>query len=974
MTTFDRHTPAATYRLQFHAGFTFADARRLVPYLERLGIGALYASPILQARESSSHGYDIIDHDTINTELGGDAAFDRLTETLRRAGLGLLMDFVPNHMGIGLADNVWWLDVLEWGRGSPYAVFFDIDWAPAKPELRDKVLVPVLGGHYGAILENGDLVPRFDPADGSYSVWYWDHRFPVSPPTYGPLLEAALTHGHDRLTATEAQDLRALMERIGTLRRSGHAARTQRSRRDLGLTLKEHLCTLAAASPGIRAACALAAESLAGTPGQPRSFLPLHRLLEAQNYRLSFWRVAADEINYRRFFQINDLAGLRMELPDVFEATHRKVLELAQRGAVTGLRIDHIDGLFAPRRYLRTLQERLRPCLPAGQTEDRDFWVVVEKILAGHENLRDGWPVAGTTGYDFCAQVNGVLIDAAGERPFRRLYKRLTGGETDIEAMIYASKKQVMDQELSAELHVLANELERLTEQDWSTRDFTRSVLRAALREVVACFPVYRTYVNFHGASPEDLRDIDWAIARAKRSRAFAEPAVFDFLHDILTTSFARVPSRHQLLTEVIRLARKFQQYSSPVMAKGVEDTAFYRDMLLVSMNEVGGHPGQWGQTVGAFHHQNQERARRRPFGMLTTATHDTKRGEDTRARITALSEFGEDWNRKVRRWRTLNRRARSEVDGAPAPSPNDEYLFYQTLIGVWPLGLGPDDLPQPPALASLTERLIAYMQKALREAKVQTAWTAQNEPYEQAVEAFVRKVLAPSVPGTPFLRDFMAFHHRVAPAGALNGLAQTVLKLTCPGVPDLYQGGELWDDSLVDPDNRRPVDFDARDRSLADLEARTVHGPTPALAADLLRAWPDGGLKLHLTRSLLLARRAAPTLFTEAAYLPLEPEGRHADSVIAFLRHAADDGSHGADSPWLLTAVPRCASKLAPEGELFPLSEAWGKTRLPLPAEAPTGPWRNLLTGEVVAPENGILALSVVFTTLPMAVLIAET
>jgi len=961
-TIFDRYTPAATYRLQFHAGFTFEDARRLLPYLRRLGVGALYASPILQARAGSQHGYDIIDHATINTELGGETGFDGLAAEVRQAGLGLLMDFVPNHMGVGQADNAWWLDVLEWGRGSPYADYFDIDWQPAKAELRDKVLVPVLGDHYGSILEQGHLVPRFDATEGGFSVWYWEHRFPLTPPSYGPLLEAALTAGHALMTAGEAEELRALVEAFRTLRREGGTAvRSLRARRDKAVALKDRLREMAAASAGVHDALEQAAEALKGQEGRPRSFLPLHRLLEDQHYRLSYWRVASDEINYCRFFQINDLAGLRMELAEVFDAAHVKVLDLAETGAITGLRIDHIDGLFAPRRYLRQLQDRLRPLIPGGET--RDAWVVVEKILAAHESLRDGWPVAGTTGYDFCAQVNGVLIDPAGEQPFRRLYNRLSGGLTSFDAITYASKKQVMDAELSAELHVLANELERLTEEDWGTRDFTLSLIRHALREVVACFPVYRTYVNSLGASQDDLRDIDWAIAQAKKSRTFAEPAIFDFLHDILTTAFARVPGRRRYLDEVVRIARKFQQYSSPVMAKGVEDTAFYRYNLLVSMNEVGSHPNHWGQTVGAFHHQNQERARRRPFGMLSTASHDTKRGEDTRARITALTEYGETWNRKVRRWRMLNRRARSETDEGEAPSPNDEYLFYQTLVGVWPPGLPADAPPPAEVLEPLAERLIAYMMKALREAKVHTAWTAQNKPYEDAVETFVRKALDTTAPANPFLRDFQAFHAEVAPAGALNGLAQATLKLTCPGTPDIYQGCELWDDSLVDPDNRRPVDFALRDRMLAELESRPADA---ALARDLCDGGRDGRLKLHLTRSLLAARRTDPALFTEGAYLPLEVQGRHADNAIAFARCV--NGGEG--TRWLLVAVPRCASRLAVDGQPFPLGEAWGKTRLALPDGAP-GTWRDLLSGETVTAEEGLLPLASAFGTLPVAALV---
>jgi (1->4)-alpha-D-glucan 1-alpha-D-glucosylmutase len=972
MTLFDRHTPAATYRLQFHAGFTFDDARRVLPYLDRLGAGAVYASPVLQARAGSTHGYDIIDHDSLNTELGGEAGFDALAADLDRRGIGLLMDFVPNHMGIGQADNAWWLDVLEWGRGSPYAGYFDIDWRPAKVELHDKVLVPMLGDHYGAILTAGELRLRFDAAEGGFSVWYWDHRFPVTPPSYPRLIEAALAAGHDRIAAEEAEVLRSIKGGLQALRRKGRSLRGRQSARATGVPLKERLCALAAASPAVREALERAAATFNGPEGEHRRapVLPLHRLLEEQNYRLSYWRVAADEINYRRFFQINDLAGLRMELPAVFDAAHGKVTELIARGAVTGLRIDHIDGLFAPRRYLREVQERMRPLIPGGA--ERELWVVVEKILAPHESLRDGWTVAGTTGYDFCAQVNGVLVDAAGEKPLRRLYARLTGGDDDFEALTYQTKMQAMDQELSAELHVLANELERLTEQDWDTRDFTLAVIRTALREVVACFPVYRTYVNAQGATQDDLRDIDWAVARAKRSRAVADPAVFDFLRDVLTTRFARAPGRRRHLDEIIRIARKFQQYSSPVMAKGVEDTAFYRYNLLISLNEVGGHPSHWGQTVGAFHHYNQDRARRRPFGMLTTATHDTKRGEDTRARITALSETAETWGRRVRRWRTLNRRARMEFeDGETAPTANDEYLFYQTLVGVWPPGLSPEAPPPEAVMADLTDRLVAYMLKALREAKVHTSWTVQNAAYEDAVTAFVRKVLGLSEASNPFLRDFMAFHATVAPAGALNGLAQTALKLACPGTPDIYQGCELWDDSLVDPDNRRPVDFALRDRLLADLEARTADGPTAALAADLRDAWPDGRLKMHLTRTLLGWRRSDPALFTEGAYLPLEVEGRHADNVIAFARAIRDPE---AGDRWMIVAVPRCASRLAAGDHGFPLGEAWAKTRFRLPEDAPSAGWRHVLTGEAMTADGAILYLSDAFATLPLAILTEDT
>lgn len=954
MTT-DRHTPRATYRLQFHSGFTFDDARRLVPYLAALGIGTLYASPILKARAGSTHGYDITDHGTLNPELGGDEAFDRLCATLKDHGLGLLLDMVPNHMGIGQADNAWWLDVLEWGRTSPHAGTFDIDWEPAKRELRHKVLVPTLGAHYGEVLEAGELQLRFAPADGSFSVWYWEHRFPLCPPSYAPLLTAALNGAGDTLSADEGDALQALTAAFRSLRRVPRTARARAARRTRGADLKARLAGLATASPAVAAALAATAERLNGTPGERRSFRPLHRILEAQNYRLAFWRVATDEINYRRFFQINDLAGIRIEVPQVFDAVHRKVLDLVARGCVTGLRIDHIDGLFAPRRYLHRLTDRCRPPLAGDGGGPEMFPLYVEKILGDHEDLREGWPVCGTTGYDFTNDVTQVLVDPAGERALRRAYNRVLGSTAPpFAAVAYDAKRQVMAQELSSELQVLANELNRVTEADWRTRDFTLAELRTALREVVAHFPVYRTYVNTQGATAADERDIDWAVAQARKTRAVVDASIYDFLRSVLTTTWARQPDRRRLLPEVIRIARKFQQYTGPVMAKGVEDTAFYRYNLLVSLNEVGGHPDRFGHGVAAFHRRVAARAQRFPHALLSTATHDTKRGEDTRARITAISEAAAEWSRRVRRWRVLNRRARREIDGRPAPSPNDEYLFYQTLLGVWP------EHGDEAGLGELGERLGAYMVKAAREAKVHTSWTDLDAAYEAALCTFVTRVLD-TRRANPFLADFGAFAADLLPSGVCNGLSQTVLKLTCPGVPDIYQGADLWDTSLVDPDNRRPVDFARRARLLDDLTRRP---PSPALAEELLHAWPDGRLKVWVIHTLLRLRAAWPGLFTTAAYLPLDTEGTRADNVIAFARRGGPE--------WLIVAVPRMTARLRQDDQVWPLGEAaWARTRITLPDTAPDTPWRNVLTGEDTAPAApGVLPLSSLLRTLPLAVL----
>lgn len=932
-----RRTPAATYRLQFHAGFTFDDAVAALPTLAALGVSDVYASPILKARAGSLHGYDITDHNALNPELGGADGYARLVEALRAHGMGLILDVVPNHMGIGQADNDWWLDVLEWGEASPYATFFDIDWTPAKAELKDKVLLPVLGDHYGAVLEQGHLKLAFDAAKGAFDVWYWDHRFPVAPSVYAAILAQALEIG-------TSADLEALTASFRELRRRGRTRRSELLRRGKGTALKDRLAALASTTPEVADLLDRAVGRFNGTPGKATTFRPLHRLLEDQNYRLAFWRVASDEINYRRFFQINDLAGLRVEEPEVFDATHALTLDLVAEGTVTGLRIDHIDGLFAPRHYLHRLQQKA--CAAACQ--DTPFYILVEKILGPHESLRDGWPVAGTTGYDFMIQVNGMFIDPAGEKPLTRLYRRLLGGTLpDFEEVVYEGKRLVMGQELAAELRVLANGMERVLEQDWYSRDFTTANLHIALREVVACFPVYRTYVNREGTAPEDVRDIDWAIARARRTRATADPSIYSVVRRLLTSEYGRVKERRRLLPEVIRLGRKFQQYTGPVMAKGVEDTAFYRYNRLVSLNEVGGHPSAFGQSVSAFHRQNQDRLRHSPAGMLATATHDHKRGEDARARITALSEMAAEWDKRVRRWMTLNRRARRIIDDATAPHPNDEYLFYQALVGVWPLD-GVTD--------GLVERLTGFMIKALREAKLRTSWTAPDEQYEQAVEQFVSRVLD-TQRANPFLADFTAFRATVAPAGMLNGLGQVVLKHVSPGVPDTYQGTELWDNSLVDPDNRRPVDYAHRKALLDSL---------PENAADLLADWTSGAIKLHLVRALLHHRRAYSDLFTVGAYLPLDPEGRRADHLIALARN--DETGN-----WLIACVPRLTVRLRTEDNPWPLGEAvWGKTRLPLPDGAPTR-WRNLLTGEDVMTEGNVLMAADALRTLPLAVLVAE-
>ncbi len=907
----------ATYRLQFHRGFTFSDAAALVPYLAALGVSHLYASPITEARPGSTHGYDIIDHNRLNPEIGSDEDFHGLTAALEAHGMGLIVDFVPNHMGVG-SDNAWWLDVLEWGQESPFARFFDINWHPLRADLEGRVLLPVLGGQYGVILDKGEIALRFDAAEGSFSAWYFEHRFPISPRSYPMILDLG-----GELLAGVARDF-AVIANLPPAAARERAAELKRALADL------------AGEPAVAAAIEAALQRLAGRPGDPDSFIPLHRLLEAQSYRIADWRVAAEEINYRRFFNINDLAGLRMELPELFDETHRLMFGLIERGQLHGLRIDHIDGLFDPQEYCERLQQH------AGAP----LYVLVEKILARYEILPD-WPVAGTTGYDFVNQVLAIFIDPDGEAAMTRVYRRFAPRDETFDDVLYACKKRIMQVNLASEMNVVARELHQLAMRDTRTRDFTLNGVLAALEEVVAAFPVYRTYVSPRGAGADDRRYIDWAIGQARRRWRGADTTIFDFLRAVLTGEAAE-PERDPSPGGALYVAMHFQQVTGPVMAKAAEDTAFYRYARLLALNEVGGDPRRFGMSVSAFHHLAQQRARQWPQAMVTTATHDTKRGEDARARLALLSEMPREWGRRVFQWLRLNRSRRSEIDGESVPNRNLEYLFYQALFGAWPPGLAPADVA---GVDSLAERIEAFMIKAVRERKLESSWSNPDPEYEAALQRFVRGVLDASRPN-PFLAEFHGFVAGLAREGAITSLAQLVLKLTVPGVPDIYQGGELWDFSLVDPDNRRPVDWDAR-RGL--LEA------TAAMRLDeLARDWQDGREKLFATRCLLTLRRTRPALFAEGDYQPLETIGDSGGQLCAFCR------SHAADAVALVVVVPRLVHRLYRGGE----TAAWGDTQLALP---PAGGWRDIFTGRRLDRCDRVPAAEL-FADFPVCVLIGDT
>jgi len=935
-----------------NSDFNLRQAAELLPYLDDLGVSHGYLSPLLKARPGSRHGYDIIDHGCLNPEIASMDDFERFAGALEARGMGQIMDMVPNHMGIMGDDNRWWLDVLENGPASRFAAYFDIDWNPIAEDLWGRVLLPVLGGTYGAVLAEGGLRLALAPDQGSLSVFYGEHRFPVDPRDYPrvlgrdlPRLEARLGAGDPQLAAFQS-----LLTAFGHLPARDQAAPEAVAERSRDKEL--HKQSLAALLAGSADLAQFVAENVAAFNGPGAACDAMHGLLEAQAYRLAHWRVAADEINYRRFFDVNNLAALNMDLPEVFAGTHGLVRELLGRGGLNGLRIDHPDGLSDPKAYFERLQALAGPG-PAGAGA-LPLYVVVEKILADHEHLPESWPVHGTTGYGFAAACDGLFVDQGGEARFTHLYNCFVKARPDLSELIRASKHLIMDTVLSGELQVLATRLTRLAKADRNTRDFTFNSLRGALAEIVAAFPVYRTYVTAAGASREDVRCVEWAVGVARKRSQDAATGIFEFVRDVL---LVRQAPEEPYRAAVCAFAMKFQQYSGPVTAKAVEDTAFYQYDRLVSLNEVGGDPGRFGRSVAAFHQENQDRARRWPHAMLAGSTHDSKRSEDVRARISALSELPGEWSRAIAGWSRLNRGPAPAAGTERAPSAEDEYLLYQTLLGVWPF-----QAPDAQGLAALLERVEAYMLKAGREAKLRTSWINPRPDYETATRDFLRALLAPG-PGNLFLREFLPFQARVARTGAFTSLSQTLLKLTSPGVPDLYQGTELWDFSLADPDNRRPVDFAARRAALAGIQAAQAAQGAAACARDLLEHLPDGRIKLYLIWKALGLRRGQEALFRDGAYLPLEVGGRQAEHAVAFARQLG--------SEQLVVVVPRLFGALmGPEGRPPTGAEAWGDTWAELPAE-PAG-WANALTDEPAVPDPGShrLPLAALFQTLPFALL----
>jgi len=1002
--------PTATYRVQFEPQkLTFRDAAGIVPYLEELGISHLYASPYLKARAGSTHGYAIVDHGQLNPELGSENDYRALVKALHGRGLGQILDTVANHMSATPAENLWWSDVLENGPASPHATYFDVDWCPVKEELRGRILLPILGDQYGQVLESGEL--KLEYRQGAFFLRYQQSLLPIEPRTY----RAVLTHGLDALKETQPADSEELRELESIVTALGHlpectatdSARVSERQREKEV-IKDRLRALTERAAAVAEFIQRNVREFNGTPADPHSYDNLDKLLDAQVYRLSHWKAAADEINYRRFFDINDLAAVCTEDPQVFAESHRLVFDLLVRGDVDGLRVDHIDGLYEPLEYLRRLQRgyllavgkavyqraaeaaapprdapagtpppwsdiepALLPAVTAMTCTDRanlPLYVVVEKILGSDESLPPDWLLAGTTGYDFLNSAGGLFVDPAGLAELINIYSRFIDQRLDFRAVAQQSKLLIFRTAMSSDLQLLAHRLNRISERHRRSRDFTLHTLRTALREILACFAVYRTYIREGYVSERDRQVVCRAAAQAKRRNPATDAAVFDFIRDVLLLE--RPPD----LDEAGRRERELfvgrvQQVTSPVLAKGIEDTAFYRYFPLASLNEVGGDPVRGAASLEEFHRHNLARQAAWPRSLVCTTTHDTKRSEDARARISVLSEIPHFWRKAVNRWARLNRRHRREVDGQPAPSRNDEYLFYQTLVGVWPLAA-----PDGKQLRELAGRMAAYIEKATREAKVHTSWINPDAEYDAAVREFTAAALADH-PKNRFLAEFRRFHDEIVDWGLYSALSQTLLKLTAPGVPDIYQGQELWDFSLVDPDNRRPVDFAARRKMLARLrkDAGRDGRSLPSLARGLAQNPRDPRLKLLVTWQVLQFRRRHAELFQLGDYLPLDVEGAKAKHLCAFARQwfpAAE-----AQPAIAIVVAPRLLAALSPPAADAPrvpppLGPAvWEDTQIVVKKMA-SARLTNLFTGQACSADAARIPAAAALADFPVALL----
>ncbi|OGW52239.1 MAG: malto-oligosyltrehalose synthase [Nitrospirae bacterium RBG_13_43_8] len=1001
--------PIATYRLQFNRNFKFVHAKEIVYYLSDLGISDIYASPYFKAKEGSLHGYDVVDPNRLNPEVGTEDEYNELIEELRKYGMGQILDIVPNHMCVSTKDNLWWRDVLENGISSPYENFFDIDWEPVKKELRNKVLLPILGDQYGKVLENQELTLTIE--EGTFFVNYYEYKFPIRPQTYTLVLEHQIDElknllSGENLHSVELLSIITALKHLPPYTETEHEKMSERQREKE--VTKKRLGNLYNESPEIRTFIDQNIKLFNGIKGEPGSFDLLDRLLSEQVYRLSYWRVATEEINYRRFFDINELASIRMENPVVFEETHKLIFKLIREGKVTGLRVDHPDGLYSPLEYFQRLQKgcflhlrlghlgKVKEDVPSDVIESlkendslyfphtdvesgieseileqyneiiaadpkfKSFYIVGEKILIKDERMPEDWPIFSTTGYVFVNTLNGIFVDTENMKAFEEIYTRSIRAKLNYQEIIYEKKKLITHVSMASEINTLGYYLNRLSEKNRHTRDFTLNSLTAAIVEVIAFFPVYRTYSNTTGINERDRRYIELAVSKAKKKNPAISGFIFDFLKDVLLLNYSERFSDADK-KEWVDFAMRFQQITGPVMAKGLEDTAFYVYNRLVSLNEVGGSPDRFGTALETFHGKNIERIKFWPNALIATSTHDTKRSEDVRARINVLSETPEEWWKCLINWRRLNKKKKPVVEGQRVPDENEEYLLYQTLIGVWPAG-SVDEAEYD----VLRKRIKDYMLKAIREAKVNTSWISPNAIYEDALSIFIEKVMD-NKSDNQFLKDFVPFQRKVSHCGMFNSLSQTLLKITSPGVPDFYQGTEIWDFSLVDPDNRRPVDYGIRMKMLKELKSRESELGPLMLAKELLTNKGDGKVKLYLIYKALNYRKTHGDLFETGEYIPLESMGVMEDNICAFARRIGNES--------VAVMAPRFFMKLLSEPDSLPLGkETWKDTFIVIPFADVGAKYRNVFTGEIatVASYKGTAALflSEIFMNFPVALM----
>ncbi|MFH1801177.1 MAG: malto-oligosyltrehalose synthase [Candidatus Omnitrophota bacterium] len=997
------YCPSSVYRLQMNASFTFRDARSILPYLSELGIEAVYLSPITKALPGSLHGYDVTDPTQLNPELGSRADFESFCDRLRELKMGVILDTVPNHMGIAGSHNALWMDVLENGPSSIYSRFFDIDWKPVKAELENKVLIPILGDLYGKVLDRQEIQVEFNGEKGELRIRYFDNYFPTDPQTYPLLLEFQIEtlkeqskDGKDEEVAEYLSVITAFKKLPGRTETDPEKVQERNREKEIA---KKRLAELMTREKRIKEFVESRVQIFNGTQGDPKSFDLLDHFLDQQGYRMAFWRTAAEEINYRRFFDINQLAAIRMEDDKVFEFYHRLIFEWISEGRVHGLRIDHPDGLYDPPVYFRRLQRKYLKLLAekewipakdkAASKDGNDFekslsekiekilegeefasanplYVVAEKILDRKELLPENWSVHGTVGYDFLNVLNGVFVDQARQKDFSELYESFMGHAIDFDQLLYDKKKLFALVHMASEINTLGHRLDLISEKDRHYRDFTRNNLTLAIREVIACFPVYRTYVSpgDEAVSERDERYINIAIEKAKAKTSALNPAVYDFLKDVLLLKFdiEVTPESKKTYRDFVL---RFQQITGPIMAKGLEDTSFYVYNRFVSLNEVGGDPFHFGYSKEEFHHFNKIKFEQWPYGMICSSTHDTKRSEDVRMRLNVLSEMPDEWKSALTRWAMINDKHKTLIKSVSEPRRNTEYFIYQTLLGAWPeAGLGGKGLPP------FADRIWEYVLKAVREAKTYTNWVNPNKEYEEAIRKYIYAILNPGNENNS-LKDFLPFQEKISYFGKLNSLSALVLKIASPGVVDTYQGTELWSYCLVDPDNRRPVDFESRKNLFHSLHKGSHLKPIDENFLKGLISDEQGQVKLLVLAKALSFRKSCPEFFLDGDYIPLKVEGEKERNVVAFMRKKDDQRA--------IVIAGRFFTELMPEPGQLPLGEAiWKDTRVILPKDRQVeGALKDIFTGKMgtVHSEGGesFVRLAEIFHSLSVTILTTE-